>query len=275
VSPARRLGQHFLTDRNLLRRIVDALEPAPGDVVLEIGPGKGSLTAELVARGVRVVAIEKDERLAAALAGASVGGAPPGSFRVVTGDALALDWHALVAEGMVTSPAARVPPFKVIGNIPYAITTPLIATALVPPLPTRIVLLVQHEVADRLAAAPGSKIYGALSVGVQAVCRVEKLFTVRAGAFSPPPTVQSAVVRLTPRAAPLIQSAELAPFRVFVTACFSRRRKQLRNVLVAATRQPSERVVEGIRALGLDPTARPETLAPETFVRLLRWSARL
>lgn len=275
MSPARRLGQHFLTDRNLLRRIVDALEPAPGDVVLEIGPGKGSLTAELVARGVRVVAIEKDERLAAALAGASVGGAPPGSFRVVMGDALALDWHALVAEGMVTSPAARVPPFKVIGNIPYAITTPLIATALVPPLPTRIVLLVQHEVADRLAAAPGSKIYGALSVGVQAVCRVEKLFTVRAGAFSPPPTVQSAVVRLTPRAAPLIQSAELAPFRVFVTACFSRRRKQLRNVLVAATRQPSERVVEGIRALGLDPTARPETLAPETFVRLLRWSARL
>ncbi len=275
MSPARRLGQHFLTDRNLLRRIVDALEPAPGDVVLEIGPGKGSLTAELVARGVRVVAIEKDERLAAALAGKSVGGVPPGSFRVVTGDALALDWHALVAEGMVTSPAARVPPFKVIGNIPYAITTPLIATALVPPLPTRIVLLVQHEVADRLAAAPGSKIYGALSVGVQAVCRVEKLFTVRAGAFSPPPTVQSAVVRLTPRAAPLIQSAELAPFRVFVTACFSRRRKQLRNVLVAATRQPSERVVEGIRALGLDPTARPETLAPETFVRLLRWSARL
>jgi 16S rRNA (adenine1518-N6/adenine1519-N6)-dimethyltransferase len=275
VSPARRLGQHFLTDRNLLRRIVDALEPAPGDVVLEIGPGKGSLTAELVARGVRVVAIEKDERLAAALAGASVGGAPPSSFRVVTGDALALDWHALVAEGVVTSPAARGPPFKVIGNIPYAITTPLIARALVPPLPTRIVLLVQHEVADRLAAAPGSKIYGALSVGVQAVCQVEKLFTVRAGAFSPPPTVQSAVVRLTPRAAPLIQPAELAPFRVFVTACFSRRRKQLRNVLVAATRQPSERVVEGIRALGLDPAARPETLAPETFVRLLRWSARL
>ncbi len=275
MSPARRLGQHFLTDRNLLRRIVDALEPAPGDVVLEIGPGKGSLTAELVARGVRVVAIEKDERLAAALAGASVGGAPPGSFRVVMGDALALDWHALVAEGMVTSPAARVPPFKVIGNIPYAITTPLIARALVPPLPTRIVLLVQHEVADRLAAAPGSKIYGALSVGVQALCRVEKLFTVRAGAFSPPPTVQSAVVRLTPRATPLIQSAELAPFRIFVTACFSHRRKQLRNVLVAATRQPSERVVEGIRALGLDPAARPETLAPETFVRLLRWSARL
>jgi 16S rRNA (adenine1518-N6/adenine1519-N6)-dimethyltransferase len=275
VSPARRLGQHFLTDRNLLRRIVDALEPAPGDVVLEIGPGKGSLTAELLARGVRVVAIEKDARLAAALDAGSVGGAAPGSFRLVTGDALALDWHALVADGVVTSPAARVPPFKVIGNIPYAITTPLIATALVPPLPTRIVLLVQREVADRLAAAPGSKTYGALSVGVQAVCEVEKLFTVRAGAFSPPPTVQSAVVRLTPRATPLIQSNERAPFRTFVTACFSRRRKQLRNVLVAATGQPSERVVEGIRSLGLDPVARPETLAPETFVRLLRWSARL
>jgi 16S rRNA (adenine1518-N6/adenine1519-N6)-dimethyltransferase len=228
-----------------------------------------------VARGVRVVAIEKDERLAAALDGGSVGGTTPGSFRVVTGDALALDWHGLVAEAATSGPPARVPPFKVIGNIPYAITTPLIATALVPPLPARIVLLVQREVADRLAAPPGSKTYGALSVGVQAVCQVEKLFTVRAGAFSPPPTVQSAVVRLTPRAAPLIQSAELAPFRVFVTACFSRRRKQLRNVLVAATGQPASRVVEGIRALGLDPVARPETLAPETFVRLLRWSARL
>jgi 16S rRNA (adenine1518-N6/adenine1519-N6)-dimethyltransferase len=275
VSPARRLGQHFLTDRNLLRRIVDALEPAPGDVVLEIGPGKGSLTAELLGRGVRVVAIEKDTRLAAALDAGSVGGTAPASFRVVTGDALALDWHALVADGVVTSPAARVPPFKVIGNIPYAITTPLIATALVPPLPSCIVMLVQREVADRLAAAPGSKTYGALSVGVQAMCRVEKLFTVRAGAFSPPPTVQSAVVRLTPRATPLIPSAEFAAFRAFVTACFSRRRKQLRNVLVAVTGRPAERVVAGIRALGLDPMARPETLAPEVFVRLLRWSARL
>jgi 16S rRNA (adenine1518-N6/adenine1519-N6)-dimethyltransferase len=188
---------------------------------------------------------------------------------------LALDWHALVAERVATGPAARVPPFKVIGNIPYAITSPLIATALVPPLPARIVLLVQGEVADRLAAAPGSKTYGGLSVGVQAVCQVERLFTVRAGAFSPPPTVQSAVVRLTPRPTPLLPCAELAAFRSFVTACFSRRRKQLRNVLLGVTGQPSERVVEGIRALGLDPVARPETLAPEAFVRLLHWSAQL
>ena len=274
MSPARRLGQHFLTDRNLLRRIVDALEPAPGAVVLEIGPGKGSLTAELVARGLRVVAIEKDARLAAALAGGSLAGTPPGALRVVTGDALALDWHALAAAAAAREPAARVPPFTVIGNIPYAITTPLIAKALVPPLPGRVVLLVQREVADRLAAAPGSRTYGALSVGVQAVCAVEKLFPVRAGAFAPPPTVQSAVVRLTPRATPLIQSSELGPFRVFVTACFSRRRKQLRNVLVAVTGQSAERVVAGIRALGLDPVARPDTLPADMFVRLLRWSAR-
>jgi 16S rRNA (adenine1518-N6/adenine1519-N6)-dimethyltransferase len=274
VSPARRLGQHFLTDRNLLRRIVEALAPTPGEVVVEIGPGKGSLTAELVARGLRVVAIEKDARLAAALAGASVGVTASGAVRVVTGDALALDWHALVADAVAGPPARGVPTFKVIGNIPYAITTPLIATALVPPLPERVVLLVQREVADRLAAAPGSKTYGALSVGVQAVCQVEKLFTVRAGAFVPPPTVQSAVVRLTPRATPLLQAAELAPFRVFVTACFSRRRKQLRNVLVAVTGQPTAPVLDGLRALGLDPAARPETLAPESFVRLLRWSVR-
>jgi 16S rRNA (adenine1518-N6/adenine1519-N6)-dimethyltransferase len=137
------------------------------------------------------------------------------------------------------------------------------------------VFLVQAEVAERIAAPPGSKAYGALSVGVQAVCRVEKLLAVRAGAFTPPPKVHSALVRLTPLAQPLVVPEEIAAFRAFVTACFTRRRKQLRNVVMAATGRSVAVVAAGLAALGLDPMVRPEMLAPQVFVRLLRWSARL
>ena len=270
MIPDKRLGQHFLTDRNILQRIVDALEPAPDDVVLEIGAGKGSLTEQLLARGLRVIAIEKDRRLAREC---GVRNAECGmdGLTVVPGDALRLDWHALITPHSTL----RTPHFKIVGNIPYAITSPLIDKALTPPLPARIVFLMQAEVADRLAAPPGSKTYGALSVGVQAVCRVERLFTVRAGAFTPPPKVQSVLVRLTPLAPPLVGPDELVAFRAFVTACFTRRRKQLRNVLVAATGRRAAQVSAGLATLEVDPAARPETLGPEVFVRLLRWTAGL
>jgi 16S rRNA (adenine1518-N6/adenine1519-N6)-dimethyltransferase len=131
-----------------------------------------------------------------------------------------------------------------------------------------VIFLVQDEVADRIAAKPGGKIYGALSVGVQTVCRVEKLFTVAPGAFRPAPKVHSALLRLTPLAEPLVRGEEIAPLRAFVTACFSRRRKQLHNAVPGAT-------AAGLTALGFDPKARPETLAPADFVRLLRWSQQL
>jgi 16S rRNA (adenine1518-N6/adenine1519-N6)-dimethyltransferase len=239
----RRLGQHFLSDPTILARIADALDPQLGESVLEIGPGHGALTKELLARGLRVVAIEKDRGLAAALP-------VHDKLTVVSGDALELDWHGYGAN-------------KVIGNIPYYITSPLIDKALAPPVPDRVVFLMQNEVAERIAAPPGSKTYGALSVGVQAVCRVERLFTVPAGAFRPPPKVKSALVRLTPLAEPLVRPEEVAPLRKFVTACFSRRRKQLHNAVPGAT-------AAGLTALGFDPKARPETLAPADFVRLLR-----
>src|SRR5437016_5691080 len=190
------LGQHFLRDPKLLTQIVDALEPAPGDVVLEIGAGRGSLTEQLLARGLRVVAMEKDRRLAAQL---GTRNAERGTelLTIVHGDALQLDWHALIDTGSaVPRSDFRVPRFKSVGNIPYAITSPLIDKALTPPLPERIVFLVQREVAGRLAARPGSRAYGALRVGVQATCRVERLFGVRAGAFHPAPQVASALVRL-------------------------------------------------------------------------------
>jgi len=275
VIPDKRLGQHFLTDRTILESIVDALDPAPDDVVLEIGAGTGSLTEVLAPRVRSVIAIEKDRRLVAELGTRNAERGAEG-LTVVQGDALDLDWHSLIdSRSSVPRSAFRVPHFKVLGNIPYAITSPLIDKALTPPLPTRIVFLVQAEVAARIAAAPGSKTYGALSVGVQAVCRVERLFAVRAGAFHPRPRVDSALVRLTPLAQPAVAPTELAAFRAFVTACFTRRRKQLRNVVMAATGRPAAVVLAGLSELGLNVAARPETLAASEFARLLRWSARL
>jgi 16S rRNA (adenine1518-N6/adenine1519-N6)-dimethyltransferase len=240
----RRLGQHFLKDPAILRRIVDALDPVPGEQVLEIGPGQGTLTQELLGRGLKVIAIEKDGRLAATLKLANL--------QVIEGDALRVAWPRVA---------------KIVGNIPYYITSPLIDKALTPPLPERIVFLVQDEVADRMAAPPGGKTYGALSVGVQAVAKVEKLFTVAPGAFRPPPKVRSALIRLTPLAQPLVIDVEVAPLRAFVTACFSRRRKQLKNAVPGIT-------VADLEQMGFDPTVRPERLPPEAFVRLLRRASR-
>jgi 16S rRNA (adenine1518-N6/adenine1519-N6)-dimethyltransferase len=261
--PRRSLGQHFLSDDNILRRIVEALEPTPGDVVLEIGPGQGTLTRALLGRGMRVIAIEKDRRLAEQL---RIGDFGSRSAQIVQGDALRLDWHTLIPQHSI-----RNPQWKVVGNIPYHITTPLIDKALTAPLPERVVFLVQEEVADRIVAPPGSKTYGALSVGVQVVARAEKLFTVKPGSFRPPPRVHSALVRLRPVREPLVDQKEIPRMRQFVTACFGLRRKQLRNVLRSVTGRSAAVVAAGLATLGLDPQARPETLPPEDFVRLLRW----
>ncbi len=294
----RRLGQHFLFDPAILDRIVAALDPKPDDVVVEIGPGKGTLTERLLRRVGHVIAIEKDRELAAALsssvsrltspdrmaqvarskergaggdavqgAGSREQGAGGGGGRltVVEGDALKLDWHSLLP-----SPVARLPSFKVAGNIPYYITSPLIEKALTPPPPAVIVYLVQREVADRLAAAPGSKQYGALTVGVAADATVERLFTVRAGSFRPPPKVESAVVRIVPRTKPLIEAGERGGFRAFATAVFSRRRKQMVNALGAVPGLEPGPIRAALEAVGVPPTSRPEVFSPEVFVALYR-----
>ncbi|MGH7526170.1 MAG: 16S rRNA (adenine(1518)-N(6)/adenine(1519)-N(6))-dimethyltransferase RsmA [Gemmatimonadales bacterium] len=249
----RRLGQHFLTDPRLLSRIADALDPKPGDTVLEIGPGPGGLTAALSERAGRVVAIEKDRELI-----------PPlrerfADVTIVEADALEADWHALAG-----------PRFLVAGNIPYNITSPLIDKALEPPRPTRIVFLVQKEVADRVVAAPGGPTYGALSVGVQAVARAERLFTIPAGAFQPRPQVDSAVLRLTPLETPLISDPERQGFRRLVVGLFGFRRKQLIRGLRELTGWGVEAVEEVLRRTGVEGRARPETLPPAGFTVLLR-----
>jgi 16S rRNA (adenine1518-N6/adenine1519-N6)-dimethyltransferase len=155
------------------------------------------------------------------------------------------------------------------GNIPYRITSPLIERALAAPRPWRVVFLVQREVADRLAAPPGSRTYGALSAGVQLVAEVERLFTVKAGAFRPPPKVESAVVRITPLAVDRQPSAtEEAATRCIIRALFQRRRKQIRTALGQAF--PDTDVAAWLVAAGLDPAARPEQLRPADFLALAR-----
>jgi 16S rRNA (adenine1518-N6/adenine1519-N6)-dimethyltransferase len=247
------LGQHFLFDPRILSRIADALEPNPNDTVLEIGPGRGTLTKQLVPRARRVVVIEKDRELIPVLH-REVPGAT-----VVQGDALELDW---------TEAAGG--PHLVIGNIPYNITSPLIDKALTPPRPRRIVFLVQKEVAERVAAAPGGAEYGALSVGVQAVARVERLFTVSAGSFTPPPKVDSAVLRLTPLENPLITDDQVAGFRRVVVGLFGFRRKQL----IRGVRELEGLSMDAGRAVlaraGHRESARPQDLSPEDFVRLFQ-----
>ncbi len=272
----RRLGQHFLFDPSILERIVDTLDPQPDDVVLEIGAGRGTLTRTLAARAGRVIAVERDPRLAAVLRGEEGRGKReaftpmPGNVTVIEGDALELDWHEVVAAMEREGSGGGGAGWKVTGNIPYSITTPLIDKALDPAPPEVVVFLVQREVADRLAAAPGGKTYGALSVGVQAVARVERLFDVPAGAFRPPPKVNSAVVRLVPLGEPLVAEADQAAFRRFVAALFGRRRKQLLGALSAVTESERDRVRACLADAGVDPKARGETLPVATIVRLFR-----
>ncbi len=259
----RRLGQHFLTDPRILARIADGLEAGPDDTVLEIGPGHGGLTGALVERAGRVVAIEKDRELIPSLRARFPG------VNVIEGDALDLDWHGLLPG-----------PFLLAGNIPYNITSPLLDKALLPPLPRRIVFLVQKEVADRVTAGPGTSEYGALSVGLQSVARAERLFTVAAGAFQPRPKVDSAVLRLTPLAHPLVNDADRESFRAAVVGLFSYRRKQLLRGIRELTGWEAARAGELLERAAVSPTVRPEVLSPAQFVQLHRalvdggWRAR-
>jgi 16S rRNA (adenine1518-N6/adenine1519-N6)-dimethyltransferase len=246
------LGQHFLSDPRILARIAGALEFEGTESVIEIGPGRGTLTEVLASRVSRLIAIEKDRDLVPALRSRFP------QVEIVEGDALELDWHALAGPGQLS----------IIGNIPYNITSPLIDKALTPPRPRTIVFLVQKEVADRVAAPPGGADYGALSVGVQAVARVERLFRVAAGAFNPAPKVDSAVLRLTPLASPLIADADVHGFRRMVVGLFGFRRKQLIRGLRELTGASAETVGGWLRQVGILPTKRPQEISPGAFVTL-------
>ena len=257
LPPARKsLGQHFLTDRRILGRIADALQLQGGETVVEIGPGRGALTDLLAERAGRLIAVEVDRALAAMLR-----------------DRYARRSNVLIAEADVLQVSLgdlAAGPYVLVGNVPYYITTPILFHALEHPRAERSVYLVQREVADRLTAAPGSKEYGALTVNVAAVARAEMLFRVPAGAFSPPPKVESAVVRITPLAASLVTREEEEPLRKLVQGAFGMRRKQMRRVIRTLRSLGADEADTVLTAAGIDPEARPETLSVGQFVKLLR-----
>jgi 16S rRNA (adenine1518-N6/adenine1519-N6)-dimethyltransferase len=252
----KRFGQHFLKDTRVLDAIVEALGDISARTVIEIGPGRGALTDRLVERAGRLIAIELDRDLVAHLSARYAG---RDNVSIVQGDVLELSLGDLAGESYVLA-----------GNVPYYITTPIIFHALEPRRPDVAVYLVQKEVAERLAASPGDKQYGALGVNVQAFAEVELLRHVPARAFQPPPTVESAVVRIVPRATPAIEESLEAAYRTFVQAAFGLRRKQLVRVVRTAASLDAERALHVVQSCGLDPMARPETLSPEQFALLVR-----
>jgi 16S rRNA (adenine1518-N6/adenine1519-N6)-dimethyltransferase len=261
VRARRSLGQNFLVDANHQRRIVAALEPAAGDTILEIGPGTGALTGHLAETAGRLIAVELDDALAATLQERYEGAE---HVRIIHANFLELDPQSL---GIVPQQT------KVVGNIPYYITTPIIFKLLEREWrPASITLMVQREVADRILAAPGAKEYGALSVGVRAVASAERLFHVPRGAFRPVPNVDSSVVRITPHQPPRLTNHEENDLRSLTRTAFGWRRKQLQRILRSAPEYElgADEIAAVERATGIACAARPETLGPEQFITLSR-----
>ncbi|PYO48400.1 MAG: ribosomal RNA small subunit methyltransferase A [Gemmatimonadetes bacterium] len=244
----KKFGQHFLSDNKILSAIVDALAPTASDTVVEVGPGRGSLTDILAERSGKVIAVEIDRALAGLLRD-KYRDRP--NVEIVEGDFLETDVRSLVGGD-----------YLLIGNVPYYITTPIVFKALETPMPRRSVFLVQREVADRMSAKAGDEEYGALTVNIAVVAKVEQVMTVPATAFRPPPKVESAVVRITP--------LERPPFRTFVQAAFGQRRKQIQRVLRSVRAISIDQAVAILEQTGIEPTARPEVVSPGEFATLFR-----
>ena len=245
--PRKRFGQHFLTDRHYLDRIVEAIAARPGDAMLEIGPGTGLLTARLaeVVRPLHVVEIDRD------LAGELRRRFPPESVVVHEGDALEFDLASL--------PAA----LRVVGNLPYNVSTPILFR--MEEQAGRIrdcTFLLQKEVVERMVASPGTAEYGRLSVMLQSRFAMADVLDVPPGAFTPPPKVHSALVRMRPLGEDRPRARDAALFRAVVAAAFSQRRKTLRNAARAFVGEPA------FAASGIDPARRGETLSVAEFVAL-------
>jgi 16S rRNA (adenine1518-N6/adenine1519-N6)-dimethyltransferase len=254
----KRFGQHFLHDPGIIRRIVDAVAPVAGDRLVEVGPGRGALTFSLLARAGNMDVIEIDRDLASSLRSDSRAAQ---HLRVRVENVLDTDFVALRAAGA---------PLRVVGNLPYNISTPLLFRL----LQQRSAIgdmhfMLQKEVVERMAAQPGGKEYGRLTVMLAAYAEVEALFDVGPGAFQPRPKVWSSIVRLRPTQGPRFDIGEDGALRTLVAAAFSQRRKTLRNGLKSLLTGAQ------IEACGIDPQLRPETLSPAQFGRLAAHYCRL
>ena len=246
-SRRRALGQHFLRDPRIARAIVDLVAPTPSDLAVEIGPGEGALTGELARRAGRVIALEVDRRLLPGL-----------RERFPTVEILEADARTWDYGRLARPPGGRV---LVVGNLPYSVSKPILA-ALVGArgVIDAMALMLQREVAERVAASPGGKVYGGLSVLTQLYCDVWIALRVQPGAFRPPPKVESAVLALRPLAAPRVPVGEPGRFEAIVLAAFAQRRKTLANALAAGLGRPPGEARRAALAAGVDPGRRAETL---------------
>ena len=249
------LGQNFLHDRGVIERIVLAIDPRPGDRIVEIGPGQGALTFPLLRRHGELTAIEFDRDLLQPLAAAAQA---HGALSLLNANVLDVDFSALAAGGMPGEGLLRL-----VGNLPYNLSSPILFHALDHAAAIRDMhFMLQKEVVERMAAGPGSKVYGRLSVMLQAYCRVTPLFKVPPGAFRPAPKVDSAVVRLQPLPPGAVVVADRARFAHVVRAAFGQRRKTLRNALSGVVDATA------IEAAGVRPDARAEQLSVADFASL-------
>ncbi len=252
---SKKLGQNFLIDAGIVQGIVDAAQIHPGDHVLEIGPGIGTLTQGLAEAGADVTAVELDKKLPAVLAETLKA---YDRVRIVPGDILKVDIPALMGQE----------PFKVVANLPYYITTPILMTLLERRLPiTMMVTMVQKEVAERMTARPGSRSYGALSVAVQYYTEPEIVLNVPPRSFIPAPEVDSVVIACRVRSVPAVKVSEEKLFFRVVRAAFGQRRKTLANALRGGG-FPKEQVRAAMERAQMDPQRRGETLSLEEFGRL-------
>ncbi|MBB1115504.1 16S rRNA (adenine(1518)-N(6)/adenine(1519)-N(6))-dimethyltransferase RsmA [Stenotrophomonas sp. W1S232] len=257
TEPAKKqFGQHFLADRYYVDKIVMAVNPVAGDNLVEIGPGQGAITFPLLRRHPRLTVIEFDRDLIAPLAAAA---APLGELTIIHRDVLQVDFSALAEPGRK---------IRLVGNLPYNISSPILFHALEHAAAiSDMTFMLQKEVVDRMAARPGSKVYGRLSVMLQAYCRVDSLFIVPPGAFRPPPKVDSAVARLVPHDPVTIGINDPARFAEVVRAAFGQRRKTLRNALNGVC------TAEQFAAAGVRPEARAEQIEVAQFIALANAAA--
>ena len=260
LAPRKGLGQHFLTDPNILQGIVDAADLPPNAVVIEVGPGPGALTAALAPVTGRLIAVELDHRLASMLETLY---ADWDHVHIIHGDALKLSPRQLLEEtGGLAS-------YFVLGNIPYYITSPLLRHYLeAEPRPQRLVFTLQLDVARRIVAQPPQMSLLAVSVQVNAIPRIVRKLP--PGAFTPPPKVHSAVLRLDVREQPMVPDALREAFFRIVRAGFGQKRKTLRNSLAAGLDLPTNQVEEALQAAGLSPKARAQELAIDQWLALVQ-----
>ncbi|HEY4582307.1 MAG TPA: 16S rRNA (adenine(1518)-N(6)/adenine(1519)-N(6))-dimethyltransferase RsmA [Lysobacter sp.] len=254
--PKKRLGQHFLHERGIISKIVQAVDPRPGDRLVEIGPGQGAITFPLLKRHGELTVIEFDRDLIAPLTEAAQA---HGVLHVIHSDVLQVDFTALAGDGTI----------RLVGNLPYNLSSPILFHALDHAAVVRDMhFMLQKEVVDRMAAGPGSKVYGRLGVMLQAYCRVTALFDVPPGCFRPPPKVDSAVVRLVPKPADQIAVEDRAMFSRVVRDAFGQRRKTLRNALSNVCD------ADAIATAGIEPSSRAEQVPVDGFIALANALAR-